>query len=654
VSGNGSNNVLSSSTPTKESQVFGLAVASALQQAATIAGPGVLVKNAAFPIGCSPANYTGIFSEGGGSISFSSGVVLSTGYLSHLLGGSPASCHGPGYPPLDKLGDGVKKQNQKTTDASVLEIEFECEMDSDYYEVTLDYVFGSNEFGYELGAFDDIAAIFLNGEESSDNMATIEGQIISPNTIQEDRSYYVPYSHDNDRPPVVHGFSVPLKAVGRTKSKSNMIRMAVADWVDVSYNSYLFIDHNSLKCEQAESQTMPSTVPPSSPTETLAPTSSSTSTLPQDDTLFSTQRATAVELARKIAGATLRVTSASLIREACEATSAGVFRGGGDSIAFEAGIVLSTGHISSLRDGQSGACNGKTYPTLEALMDEGFAKYATVLEMAFECTNDNVGSISIDYVFGSFEYVGLGPNEQTKNNDAAGIFLNGQLPKHNIAWIDGNRPVSVNTIPVDDNLFADNSARAGNLAPLVSGHTKPLVAIGETDRKANVIRIAVLDMLDDSVDSFLFVKEGSLQCNERQTISPAPTPKSKNDCIETGKRCSRDKQCCQFKASKCLNKRCFVCQKLYNKCKTDSDCCQSEQRDGLAVCDNRKCRLAVCDNKSCRSCQQNEKACSVNADCCSDTCESGICKDKSRDRQRPSRRKANNRQRPSRVKKNSQ
>jgi hypothetical protein len=53
-----------------------------------------------------------------------------------------------------------------TVDTAVLEIEFECEIDSDYYEISLDYVFGSNEYSVlgandETAKFNDLAAIFL-------------------------------------------------------------------------------------------------------------------------------------------------------------------------------------------------------------------------------------------------------------------------------------------------------------------------------------------------------------------------------------------------------------------------------------------------------------------------------------------------------------
>jgi hypothetical protein len=115
----------------------------------------VVIKNASFT-GCSQANQTAVYT-GGGRLSLDSGVVLSSGFISHLTGGTSGSCRGQGYAPLDKLITGVKRQRHKTV---------ECEIDSDSCEISLDYVFGSNEYSVlgandETAKFNDLAAIFL-------------------------------------------------------------------------------------------------------------------------------------------------------------------------------------------------------------------------------------------------------------------------------------------------------------------------------------------------------------------------------------------------------------------------------------------------------------------------------------------------------------
>jgi hypothetical protein len=94
----------------------------------------VLYKNASF-IGCSQANHTGVY-NGGSRLSLSSGDVLSTGFMSHLTSGSQGSCHGQGYVRLfhKSFGDDTPQKMQQFSRSS-----FDCEMECDYYEITLNY-----------------------------------------------------------------------------------------------------------------------------------------------------------------------------------------------------------------------------------------------------------------------------------------------------------------------------------------------------------------------------------------------------------------------------------------------------------------------------------------------------------------------------------
>jgi hypothetical protein len=218
-----------------------------------------------------------------------------------------------------------------------------------------------------------------------------------------------------------------------------------------------------------------------------------------------------------------------------------------------------------------------------------------VLVVEFECDSDNVGSISLDFVFGSYEYNKLAPEQPTKHNDVGGIFLNGELPSDNIATFADGRVVSVNTITTGDSLFAGNAKTRTHLfsPPLISGYTKLLVAEGRTTKKVNIIRIGVVDVNDDSVDSFMFVREGSLQCNEAHaaelpapTMPPTPLPTPR--CVVRGRRCRVNRKCCGSQT--CINNRCGGCQKLDAKCKAATDCCSATEDDVVVICKNRKCR----------------------------------------------------------------
>jgi hypothetical protein len=197
----------------------------------------VNVTNSSYT-GCSQANHTGTFS--GGGLNLTSGVVISSGFVSSLSGGTSGSCRGSGYSALNNLSSSLGNRRQRlptTTDASVLEIEFDCQGESDYYDVTVGYVFASNEYGglkeNETAAFNDLMGIFLNGLAPSDNIATIEGKFVSVDTIPVGSPYYVPHP-DNGSPPFLAGMSVPLIARGiTTKKKKNVLRIAVADVGDI-------------------------------------------------------------------------------------------------------------------------------------------------------------------------------------------------------------------------------------------------------------------------------------------------------------------------------------------------------------------------------------------------------------------------------------
>jgi hypothetical protein len=351
-----SNAPSASSAPTSTAQKFTIATTTTTTSlAATLAGTSgarqgasVLITNATF-IGCSLENQTAVYT-GGVRLGLSDGVVLSTGHVSHLLGVVSTSCKGEGYAALDALASGYDSQRlHHTIDAAVLVIEFDCAMESDYYEVTLDYHFASNEYSglavNESVMFNDVAGIFFNGEASTDNIATVGGKVVSVDNVRG--SYYRPYS-EGKGPPHVYGGSVPLKAMGRSTTKSNVIRIAVADQIDKTRNSYLFIDKGSLKCKTVDKATMPSSSPSVVPTQPLLsdqPAQSPSTTMAQRQG-FQLSSGTVRELAEKIAGPSVTIISASLIREACNGTSASLFSGGTESITLDDGVVLSSGHAS--------------------------------------------------------------------------------------------------------------------------------------------------------------------------------------------------------------------------------------------------------------------------------------------------------------------
>jgi hypothetical protein len=85
------------------------------------------------------------------------------------------------------------------------------------------------------------------------------------------------------------------------------------------------------------------------------------------------------------------------------------------------------------------------------------------------------------------------------------VYLNGLAPADNIATVNGGKDtVGPNSVRVGSNQYV---GRNSTIPPLVAGHTKPLTTGGATNQKTNVITIAIVDTNDDSVDSFVFIRE---------------------------------------------------------------------------------------------------------------------------------------------------
>jgi hypothetical protein len=270
------------------------------------------------------------------------------------------------------------------------------------------------------------------------------------------------------------------------------------------------------------------------------------------------------------------------------------------------------------------------------LLSEGKSLDATVLTIEFECTINNPGEISLDYVFGSFEYRSLAPNKIATTNDVMGIFLNGKGANNNIATVKNDAVVSINNIMVGDELYLNNTknqiGNAGAVPPYLTGYTKNLVAKGKSTRKAHTIHIAISDIHDDSVDSFLFVRANSLKCKKAgpvvsgPTSSPAPTASirpisgsgSGSGCVEMRQPCSKSKDCCKGRVCSSRKKNMGICQKcadLKDHCDSDKDCC------GKAECDKK---TSVCTDP----CLRKGKKCDKDKACCSGKCKGKMNKPK--------------------------
>jgi len=209
----------------------------------------------------------------------------------------------------------------------------------------------------------------------------------------------------------------------------------------------------------------------------------------------------------------------------------------------ESGLILGTGLPISLygQDGTESYYDFSSPGDLDIAQGSSFPSFdACILEFEFQCNNLAGGSASLDYVFSSDEY-----KEQIDEGagyaDLFAIILNGE----NIATIPGTSdPVGVYTVNhlTQTDYFVYNDPRPGQAAfpgfeP--DGFTVGLEATGSFNIGWNTMKIGIVDVQDQYLDSWLFLKEGSFDCTVDPLATWPPTPAPTNSQIDdcTGSAC---------------------------------------------------------------------------------------------------------------------
>ncbi|MEM6577133.1 MAG: choice-of-anchor L domain-containing protein [Pseudomonadota bacterium] len=237
-----------------------------------------------------------------------------------------------------------------------------------------------------------------------------------------------------------------------------------------------------------------------------------------------TTNTNASDLANSILGTGVTIISSSYTGAGA---SGGTFTNGG-VIGIDDGIILASGDVQDApgpnqSDGQTTAFGTPGDADLNALIPQN-TQDAAFLEITF--TTDS-GNIFFDYAFASEEY-----NEFTNStfNDVFGLFLNGT----NIALIPGTMtPVSINTVnggnpfgtgASNSQFFNNNDLQDGG--PFFDieydGFTDVFTASGTgLGTGVNTLKFAIADAGDQSLDSAIFIKGGSLSDTDPD---PDPNP----------------------------------------------------------------------------------------------------------------------------------
>jgi hypothetical protein len=205
------------------------------------------------------ATASGFFSGGNGILGFNSGIVLTCGLGSNIIGpnnstGASYSWGLPGYAPLMTLNG-----NQTTNDAAVLSFSFVPTAGV----VSFRFVFGSEEYNEFVYQFNDVFGFFLNGT----NIALIPGTNapITINTVNNDlnTAYYTDNTdgHLNTQLDGLVGVSQALYATGPVNpNEVNTIVLAIADTLDTALDSAVFIQGGTFNPAPPPNVPIPSSV----------------------------------------------------------------------------------------------------------------------------------------------------------------------------------------------------------------------------------------------------------------------------------------------------------------------------------------------------------------------------------------------------------
>ena len=168
-------------------------------------------------------------------------------------------------------------------------------------------------------------------------------------------------------------------------------------------------------------------------------------------------------------------------------------------------------------------------------------KTACIIEFDFKCTNpDSIPQLSFEYIFGSEEYYEY---VHSDFNDVFGFFLNGEnialLPNNGITEVSSgsiSTEVAINNVNHFNNTqyFYGNDQsefeEGGVPYPKIEadGFTTKLVATGSPLQNGewNTIKLAIADVADRILDSYVLLAANSFTCVDRTTMpsmSPIPT-----------------------------------------------------------------------------------------------------------------------------------
>ncbi len=218
----------------------------------------------------------------------------------------------------------------------------------------------------------------------------------------------------------------------------------------------------------------------------------------------------------------------------------GTFNGTASNLGLSTGVILCTGHISNAvgPNNNSGITNVNGFPgdaDLNIITSPALSHDASILEFDFVPRSDTV---KFRYIFASDEYMEYvnSPPIPANVNDGFGFFISGpgitgpfSNNSKNIALVPGvGLPVTMYNLSLNNNgqYYFDNGNGSGNgtapdgLTVNYDGFTVPMTAMAAVQcGQTYHIKIAIGDAFDSSIDSGVFLEEGSFSSPEEIVIT---------------------------------------------------------------------------------------------------------------------------------------
>lgn len=217
--------------------------------AQALVGSGVTISNTTYT---GLATASGVFSGGDGIIGFESGILLTSGTATNVVGPNVSdSITGYNFQAGD--ADLTELSGFDTYDAAVLEFDFVPNESTVFFQ----FVFASDEYNeYVNTEYNDVFAFFVNGT----NCALVESDPVTINTINYGNPYGItPYSHpelyiNNDLEDgggfldtEMDGLTKVLTCSASVdKGGTNHLKLAIADASDSILDSAVFLQAESL------------------------------------------------------------------------------------------------------------------------------------------------------------------------------------------------------------------------------------------------------------------------------------------------------------------------------------------------------------------------------------------------------------------------